>query len=82
MPPGRRALATLQNAFAESLIGPLPDECLDEHVFAGLPAARPIIEAWYADYSAYPQTSVRRLTPPNEFATRSRTDYNQNGSWL
>ena len=72
----------VQNAFVESLIGRLRDECLNEHVFAGLPAARRIIEAWQADYNAYrPHTSLRGLTP-NEFAARSRTDHNQNGFWL
>ena len=72
----------VQNAFAESLIGRLRDECLNEHVFVGLPAAQRIIEAWWADYNAHrPHTSLRGLTP-NEFAARSRTDHNQNGFWL
>lgn len=72
----------VQNAFVESLNGRLRDECLNEHVFQGLPAARRIIEAWRADYNAHrPHTSLRGLTP-NEFATRSRTDHNQNGFWL
>jgi putative transposase len=72
----------VQNAFAESLIGRLRDECLNEHVFVGLPAARRIIEAWRADYNAHrPHTSLRGLTP-NEFAARSSTDHNQNGVWL
>ena len=72
----------VQNAFAESLIGRLRDECLNEHVFQGLLAARRIIEAWRADYNAHrPHTSLGGLTP-NEFATRSRMDHNQNGLWL
>ncbi len=72
----------VQNAFVESLNGRLRDECLNEHVFQGLPAARRIIEAWRPDYNAHrPHTSLRGLTP-NEFATRSRTDHNQNGFWL
>lgn len=72
----------VQNAFAESLIGRLRDECLNEHVFTGLPAAWRIIEAWRADYNAHrPHTSLRGLTP-NEFAARSKTDHNQNGFWL
>jgi putative transposase len=72
----------VQNAFAESLIGRLRDQYLNEHVFVGLPAARRIIEAWRADYNAHrPHTSLRGLTP-NEFAARSRTDHNQNGFWL
>jgi len=72
----------VQNAFVESLNGRLRDECLNEHVFQGLPAARRIIEAWRADYNARrPHTSLRGLTP-NEFAARSTTDHNQNGFWL
>ena len=72
----------VQNAFVESLNGRLRDECLNEHVFQGLPAARRIIEVWRADYNGHrPHTSLRGLTP-NEFATRSRTDHNQNGFWL
>jgi putative transposase len=72
----------MQNAFAESLIGRLRDECLNEHVFQGLPAARRILEAWRADYNAHrPHTSLHGLTP-NEFAARSRTDHNQSGFWL
>ena len=68
--------------FIESLNGRLRDECLNEHVFQGLPEARRIIEEWRADYNAHrPHTSLRGLTP-NEFATRSRTDHNQNGFWL
>jgi len=39
----------VQNASAERLIGRLRDTCLDEHIFAGLPAARRIIEACRVD---------------------------------
>ena len=35
-----------QNAFAESFIGRLRDECLNEHLFTNLNEARQIIEAW------------------------------------
>jgi putative transposase len=34
-----------QNGFVESLNGRLRDECLNEHLFQNLPAARTIIEA-------------------------------------
>lgn len=72
----------VQNAFAESLIGRLRDECLNEHVFRGLSAAREMIEAWRTDYNDLrPHTSLRGLTP-NEFAARSRMDHNQNRLWL
>ena len=71
-----------QNAFVESLNGRARDECLNEHLFHSLPAARKIIEAWRLDYNANrPHTSLGGLTP-NEFATRSRKDHSQNGFWL
>jgi putative transposase len=65
----------VQNAFVESLNGHFRDECLNEHVFRGLPMARRIIEA------CRPHTSLGGLTP-NEFAARSPRDHNQNGFWL
>ena len=71
-----------QNGFVESLNGRLRDECLNEHLFRSLPAARTIIEAWRVDYNTCrPHTSLGGLTP-NAFATRSRQDQNQNGLWL
>jgi hypothetical protein len=61
---------------------PVRDECLNEHLFQGLSAARRIVEAWRLDYSDdRPHTSLGGFTP-NEFAARSRTDQNQNGFWL
>ncbi|WP_129609178.1 MULTISPECIES: IS3 family transposase [Rhodoplanes] len=61
----------VQNAFVESLNGRFRDECLNEHVFRNLPAARRIIEAWRRDYNGHrPHTSLGGLTPA-EFATRS-----------
>ena len=72
----------VQNAFVESLNGRFRDECLNEHVFRGLPMARRIIQAWRLDYNAdRPHTSLGGLTP-NEFAARSHRDHNQNGFWL
>jgi putative transposase len=72
----------VQNAFVESLNGRFRDECLNEHVFGGLPTARRIIEAWRLDYHACrPHTSLGGLAP-NEFAARSRQDHNRNGFWL
>ncbi len=71
-----------QNGFVESLNGRLRDECLNEHLFRSLPAARTIIEAWRVDYNTCrPHTSLGGLTP-NAFATRSKQDQNQNGLWL
>jgi putative transposase len=72
----------VQNAFVESLNGRFRDECLNEHVFRGLPMARRIIEGWRLDYNACrPHTSLGGLAP-NEFAARSQQDHNRNGSWL
>lgn len=59
-----------QNAFAESFIGRLRDECLNEHLFRGLHHAREIIERWRNDYNHQrPHTSLKGLTPV-EFAKR------------
>jgi len=72
----------VQNAFVESLNGRFRDECLNEHVFRGLPMARRIIEAWRLDYNAArPHTSLGGLTP-DEFAAQSEKDHNRNGFWL
>jgi putative transposase len=59
--------------------GRLRDECLHEHVFQDLSAARRIIEAWSADYSTHPQHMNLLGLTANEFAARSGTDQNQNG---
>jgi putative transposase len=68
----------MQNGFVESLNGRLRDECLNEHLFRSLPAARRIIEEWRIDYNDHrPHTSLGGLTP-TEFATRSQTGHNEN----
>ena len=67
-----------QNGFAESFIGRLRDECLNEHLFGSLKEARHIIEAWRIDYNTgRPHTSLCGLTPI-EFANRSQMDQNLN----
>jgi len=72
----------IENAFVESFNGRFRDECLNEHVFRGLPMARRIIEAWRRDYNACrPHTSLGGLAP-NEFAARSQQDHNHCGFWL
>ena len=64
----------MQNAFAESFIGRLRDECLNEHLFRSVRHAREIIKAWRIDYNhARPHTSLAGLTPA-EFAKRSNED--------
>jgi putative transposase len=57
-------------------------ECLNETLFSTLHEARRIIEAWRLDYNnERPHTSLNGLTP-NEFASRSNEDHNQNGVYL
>ena len=41
----------MQNAFAESFIGRLRDELLNETLFRSLPHTRLVLEAWRADYN-------------------------------
>jgi putative transposase len=67
-----------QNGFIESFNGRLRDECLNEHLFASLPDARRIIEAWRIDYNTRrPHSSLDGLTP-TEFAVRPFAGHNQN----
>ena len=69
----------IQNAFVESFNGRLRDELLNETVFRSLGHARSMLAEWRNDYNGCrPHTSLKGLTP-NEFATRSRQDHNQNG---
>ena len=57
-----------ENAYAESLIGRLRDECLSGNWFLSLADARDIIEAWRKDYNgARPHSSLGGLTP-HEYA--------------
>jgi putative transposase len=72
----------MQNGLVESLIGRLRDECLNEHLFRSLPAARRTIELWRTDYNTRrPHTSLAGLTPV-AFANRSNVDHNPNGLCL
>jgi len=53
-----------QNAFAESFIGRLRHECLNEEVFDTLGQARQLIERWRRDYNeTRPHTSLGGRTP-------------------
>ena len=71
-----------QNGLVESLIGRLRDECLNEHLFKSLPAARHILELWRVDYNTQrPHTSLDGLAPFT-FANRSVMDHNPNRLWL
>lgn len=68
----------MQNGFVESFNGRLRDECLNEHLFTSYAHARRIINAWRNDDNEErPHSSLEGLTP-NEFATRSRWDQNEN----
>jgi len=51
----------MQNGFAESFIGRLRDECLNEQLFRSLSEARRIIEGWRLDYN-------RALEHPSGYA--------------
>ena len=52
--------------------GRLRDECLNEHLFPSLAAARRIIEAWRTDYNTVrPHSSLGGLAPA-EFTNRPR----------
>ena len=52
------------NAFAESFIGKLRDECLNEHWFLNLAHAQQKIEAWRETYNTErPHSSLNNLTP-------------------
>jgi putative transposase len=53
-----------QNAFAESFIGRLRDECLNETLFTSLSQARAVLSAWQRDYNEIrPHSSLRGQTP-------------------
>lgn len=54
----------LENAYAESFIGRLRDECLNENWFISLKDAGDIIERWRIDYNeGRSHTSLGGLTP-------------------
>ena len=56
-----------QNAFVESFIGRLRDECLNETLFASLSHARAILDAWRADYNGVRPHSALANRTPEEF---------------
>jgi putative transposase len=54
----------IENAYAESFISRLRDECLNENWFISLNHAREVIEYWRIDYNeGRPHTSLGGLTP-------------------
>jgi putative transposase len=52
------------NGFVESFNGRFREECLNEHLFGSLPAARRITEVWRIAYNTErPHTSPNGITP-------------------
>jgi putative transposase len=51
----------------ESFIGRLRDECLNETLFASLPHARAVLDAWRADYNGVRPHSALANQTPEEF---------------
>ena len=71
-----------QNGFVEIVNGRLRDECLNEHLFPSLSAARRIIEAWRTDYNTLrPHSSLGRLAPA-ESMNRPRQGHMDTGAKL
>jgi putative transposase len=61
----------VQNAFAESFIGRLRDELLNETLFRSLPHTRAILEAWRTDYNTErPHSRLGWMTPAIYAAAR------------
>ena len=53
-----------QNAFVESFIGRLRDECLNETLFSSLDEVRAVLAAWRDDYNCVrPHSSLANRTP-------------------
>lgn len=60
-----------QNAFAESFIGRLRDELLNETLFRSLPHTRAVLETWRADYNNdRPHSRLGWMTPAGYASTR------------
>ena len=58
-----------QNAFAESFIGRLRDECLNETLFSSLREARTVLAVWRDDYNRVRPHSALANRTPEEFHT-------------
>ena len=64
----------VENAYAESFIGRLRDECLNQNWFVSLSEARSIIEEWRMDYNEVrPHSSLDDLSPREFMETREKT---------
>jgi putative transposase len=61
----------VQNAFAESFIGRLRDELLNETLFRSLPHVRAVLEAWRRDYNTErPHSRLGWMSPATYAAAR------------
>jgi putative transposase len=63
-----------QNAFAESFIGRLRDECLNEMLFSSLPHARAVLAMWKDDYNTVRPHSGLGNLPPAVYAKLNAPD--------
>jgi len=64
----------VENAYAESFIGRLRDECLNENWFSSVSEAMDIIETWRRDYNEVrPHSSLDNLSPREFMETREKT---------
>jgi putative transposase len=61
----------VQNAFAESFIGRLRDELLNETLFRSLPHARALLETWRIDYNTNRPHSRLGWMSPTAYAVHS-----------
>ena len=63
----------VQNAFAESFIGRLRDELLNETLFRSLPHARALLETWGIDYNTNRPHSGLGWMSPTTYAVQRRS---------
>ena len=63
----------VQNAFAESFIGRLRDELLNETLFRSLPHARALLETWRIDYNTNRPHSRLGWMSPTTYAVQRRS---------
>ena len=69
-----------QNAFAESFIGRLRDECLNETLFSSLVHARAVLADWRDDYNTVrPHSGLGNLAPA-VYAKRSAPVMQRDGT--
>ena len=69
-----------QNAFVESFIGRLRDECLNETLFTSLAHARAVLSAWRHDYNTVRPHSRLGDLPPVIYAQNSAPGMQRDGA--